>query len=134
MLSYPFRRNEKSFECCVQKVIGSRRDSWTIISFIQQKEEHKGNENNVKVIKEYKKTVQTEISGICKDGLNLLDDALIPSAQKGESTVFFLKMKGYYHRYYAEIDAGNDQKNFALDAYTKASEFAHTTLAPTHTM
>ena len=86
----------------------------------------------MKVIKEYKKTVQTELSGICKDILNLLDDALIPSAQTGESKVFFLKMKGDYHRYYAEIDAGDDQKNCALDAYTKASEIAHTTLAPTH--
>ena len=46
--------------------------------------------------------------------------------------MFFFKMKGDYHRCYAEIDAGKDQKNFALDAYTKASQFAHTTLAPTH--
>ena len=76
--------------------------------------------------------MQTELSGICKDILNLLHDALIPSAQTGGSTVFFFKMKGYYHRYYAEIDAGEDQKKFALEAYTKASEFVHTTLAPTH--
>eukprot|EP00667_Euglena_gracilis_P018294 EG_transcript_19426 len=115
-----------------KNVIGSRRASWRIISSIEQKEEQKGNENNVKVIKEYKKTIQAELSNICKDILNLLDQSLIPSAQTGESKVFFLKMKGDYHRYYAEIDAGDEQKNSALDAYTKASEIANTTLAPTH--
>lgn len=41
-------------------------------------------------------------------------------------------MKGDYHRYYAEIDPGEVQKEAALDAYTKASEIATTTLAPTH--
>lgn len=80
-----------------KNVIGSRRASWRIISSIEQKEEQKvwrkmntqneiwylqqGNENNVKVIKEYKKTIQAELSNICKDILNLLDQSLIPSAQ-----------------------------------------------------
>lgn len=112
--------------------IGSRRASWRIISSIEQKEESKGNDGNVKIIKEYKKTVQKELSEICSDILTLLDTKLIPSAQTGESKVFFLKMKGDYHRYYAEIDAGDAQKDAALDAYTKASDIATTTLAPTH--
>jgi|EP00669_Euglena_mutabilis_P002031 14-3-3 protein epsilon len=112
--------------------IGSRRASWRIISSIEQKEESKGNEANVKVIREYKKTVQKELSEICSDILALLDGKLIPSAQTGESKVFFLKMKGDYHRYYAEIDPGDVQKNAALDAYTKAFDIASSTLAPTH--
>lgn len=113
--------------------IGSRRASWRIISSIEQKEESKGNDAHVQIIKEYKKTVQKELSEICSDVRTLLDTTLIPSAQTGESKVFFLKMKGDYHRYYAEIDdADSTQKEAALDAYTKASEIATTTLAPTH--
>jgi 14-3-3 protein epsilon len=115
-----------------KNVIGSRRASWRIISSIEQKEESKGNENNVKVIKEYKKTVQVELSGICQDILSLLDDALIPEAKTGEAKVFFLKMKGDYHRYFAEIDAGENQKTNALDAYNNASDIANQHLAPTH--
>jgi 14-3-3 protein epsilon len=115
-----------------KNVIGSRRASWRIISSIEQKEEQKGNENHTKVIKDYKKTVQKELSTICEDILGLLDVSLIPSSQTGESKVFFLKMKGDYHRYYAEIDPGETQKTHALDAYTTASEIATTTLAPTH--
>jgi len=115
-----------------KNVIGSRRASWRIITSIEQKEDQKGNENHIKVIREYKKTVQKELSGICEDILQLLDTSLIPNSQTGESKVFFLKMKGDYHRYYAEIDPGEAQKNKALEAYTSASEIATTTLAPTH--
>ena len=39
----------------------------------------------------------------------LLDEHLIKSAQKSESKVFYLKMKGDYYRYLAEISA--DDKN-----------------------
>jgi 14-3-3 protein epsilon len=41
-------------------------------------------------------------------------------------------MKGDYHRYFAEIDAGEVQKNDALGAYREASKIAHESLAPTH--
>lgn len=115
-----------------KNVIGSRRASWRIISSIELKEEQKGNTNNVKVIKDYKKTIQIEFSDICKDILGLLDGSLIPEAKTGESSVFFYKMKGDYHRYFAEIDAGEDQKKAALEAYTEASKIAHESLAPTH--
>ena len=91
-----------------------------------------GNTNNVKVIKDYKKTIQIEFSDSCKDILGLLDGSLIPEAKTGESSVFFYKMKGDYHRYFAEIDAGEDQKKAALEAYTEASKIAHESLAPTH--
>eukprot|EP00994_Dinema_validum_P003940 NODE_1961_length_797_cov_125.951872_g1557_i0.p1 GENE.NODE_1961_length_797_cov_125.951872_g1557_i0~~NODE_1961_length_797_cov_125.951872_g1557_i0.p1 ORF type:complete len:264 (+),score=112.62 NODE_1961_length_797_cov_125.951872_g1557_i0:60-794(+) len=115
-----------------KNIIGSRRASWRIIGSIEAKEEQKGNADHVRLIVEYKKTVQKELSGICDDIINLMEGSLIPAAQTGEAKVFFLKMKGDYHRYYAEIDAGETQKNNALDAYTKASEIATTTLAPTH--
>eukprot|EP00994_Dinema_validum_P000475 NODE_1089_length_1105_cov_86.891098_g288_i1.p1 GENE.NODE_1089_length_1105_cov_86.891098_g288_i1~~NODE_1089_length_1105_cov_86.891098_g288_i1.p1 ORF type:complete len:210 (+),score=44.08 NODE_1089_length_1105_cov_86.891098_g288_i1:352-981(+) len=77
-----------------KNIIGSRRASWRIIGSIEAKEEQKGNADHVRLIKEYKKTVQKELSGICDDIINLMEGSLIPAAQTGEAKVFFLKMKG----------------------------------------
>ena len=133
-----------------KNVIGARRASWRIVSSIEQKEETKGNEGHVTKIKvlspsppplyfsliifpqEYCVQVQTELTNICNDILNILDRHLIPSATTGESKVqcslaffplrvlslfaaadaisfqvFYFKMKGDYWRYLAEFAIGN---------------------------
>jgi len=115
-----------------KNVIGSRRASWRIVSSIEQKEQQKGNDKHVTLIKDYRATIEKELAKICDDILQLLEKSLIPSAETGESKVFFYKMKGDYHRYYAEVAGGNEQKNNALDSYTQASELAKQSLPPTH--
>lgn len=40
---------------------------------------------------------------------NLLDKYLIPKAGNPESKVFYLKMKGDYYRYLAEVASGDDR-------------------------
>lgn len=81
-----------------KNVIGARRASWRIISSIEQKEESRGNEDHVATIKEYRANIETELSKICDGILKLLESHLIPSASAAESKVFYLKMKGDYHR------------------------------------
>lgn len=75
-----------------KNVIGARRASWRIMSSIEQKEDNKGNETNVKRIKEYRHKVETELSNICNDILTIIDENLIPSSDTGESKVFYYKM------------------------------------------
>lgn len=75
-----------------KNVIGARRASWRILSSIEQKEEAKGNEQNVKRIKEYRQRVEDELAKICNDILSVIDEHLIPSSTSGESTVFYYKM------------------------------------------
>ena len=57
--------------------------------------------------------MEKELSDICSSILQLLDDHLIPTASSGESKVFYLKMKGDYHRYLAEFKTGTDRKDAA---------------------
>lgn len=40
---------------------------------------------------------------------SLLDKFLIPKAGNPESKVFYLKMKGDYYRYLAEVASGEDK-------------------------
>ncbi|KAJ4974385.1 hypothetical protein NE237_007559 [Protea cynaroides] len=118
-----------------KNVIGARRASWRIMSSIEQKEESKGNEHNVKLIKGYRQKVEDELSKICNDILTIIDKHLIPSSGSGESTVFYYKMKGDYYRYLAEFKNDQDRKEAAdqsLKGYQGASATANTDLPPTH--
>ncbi|EXB78110.1 14-3-3-like protein D [Morus notabilis] len=118
-----------------KNVVGSRRASWRILSSIEQKEEAKGNEVHAKRIKEYRQKVESELSSICSDIMNVIDEHLIPSATAGESTVFYYKMKGDYYRYLAEFKFGDEKKEAAEQsrkAYETATTTAEAELPPTH--
>ncbi|CAI0447960.1 unnamed protein product [Linum tenue] len=98
-----------------KNVIGSLRAAWRIVSSIEQKEEGRKNEEHVALVKDYRSKVESELSDICASILNLLDSNLVPSAASSESKVFYLKMKGDYHRYLAEFKAGDERKTAAED-------------------
>ncbi|KAM9853760.1 tyrosine 3-monooxygenase/tryptophan 5-monooxygenase activation protein, epsilon polypeptide 1 [Aulostomus maculatus] len=118
-----------------KNVIGARRASWRIISSIEQKDENKVTEQKQQMTTEYRQTVEEELKTICGDILDTLEKHLIPSADAGESKVFYNKMKGDYHRYLAEFATGNSRKEAAensLVAYKSASDLAMTELQPTH--
>ncbi|BFG35567.1 14-3-3-like protein GF14 kappa [Prunus yedoensis var. nudiflora] len=118
-----------------KNVIGSLRAAWRIVSSIEQKEEGRRNEEHVALVKQYRSKVETELSAICAGILQLLEKHLVPSASTGESKVFYLKMKGDYHRYLAEFKNGDERKTAAEDtmvAYKAAQDIALADLAPTH--
>ena len=79
-----------------KNVIGARRASWRIVTSIEQKEESKGNESQVSLIKEYRQKIEAELAKICEDILEVLDEHLIKSAQSGESKVFYHKMFAHH--------------------------------------
>ncbi|ESQ38883.1 hypothetical protein EUTSA_v10001833mg [Eutrema salsugineum] len=118
-----------------KNVIGARRASWRIISSIEQKEESRGNDDHVTTIRDYRSKIESELSKICDGILKLLDTRLIPASANGDSKVFYLKMKGDYHRYLAEFKTGQERKDAAehtLAAYKAAQDIANTELPPTH--
>ncbi|VDM64410.1 unnamed protein product [Angiostrongylus costaricensis] len=92
-----------------KNVVGARRSSWRVISSIEQKTE--GSEKKQQMAKEYREKVEKELRDICQDVLNLLDKFLIPKAGNPESKVFYLKMKGDYYRYLAEVACGEDRSS-----------------------
>ncbi|XP_077213544.1 general regulatory factor 11 [Tasmannia lanceolata] len=118
-----------------KNVIGARRASWRILSSIEQKEETKGNEVNIRRISLYRQRVEDELLKICNDILSVIDEHLLPSSSNGESMVFYSKMKGDYYRYLAEFKSGVARKEAAdqsLKAYQAATNTAATDLPPTH--
>ncbi|KAF6175597.1 hypothetical protein GIB67_002735 [Kingdonia uniflora] len=118
-----------------KNVIGSLRAAWRIVSSIELKEEGRKNEEHVTLVKQYRSKVELELTDVCGGILKLLDAHLVPSATVSESKVFYLKMKGDYHRYLAEFKIGTERKEAAEEtmlAYKAAQDVALADLAPTH--
>ncbi|GAB4844921.1 14-3-3 protein 10 [Ancistrocladus abbreviatus] len=118
-----------------KNVIGSLRAAWRIVSSIEQKEEGRKNDDHVVLVRDYRGKVEAELTDVCDSILKLLDSSLVPSASTSESKVFYLKMKGDYHRYLAEFKVGEERKAAAEDtmmAYKAAQDIALADLPPTH--
>merc|ERR1712150_191480 len=116
-----------------KNVVGARRSSWRVISSIEQKTE--GSERKQQMAKEYREKVETELREICNDVLGLLDKFLIPKASNAESKVFYLKMKGDYFRYLAEVAIGDSRAEVVDDsqkAYQDAYDISKSKMQPTH--
>merc|ERR1712039_1146181 len=76
-----------------------------------------------------------ELNDICGDVLQLLDKHLIAKASNPESKVFYLKMKGDYYRYLAEVAVGDSRNAVVEDsqkAYQDAYDISKSKMQPTH--
>merc|ERR1712025_25756 len=84
-----------------KNVVGARRSSWRVLSSLETKV--MSDERKAGLASEYKKKVEKELTALCETVLNLLKDYLIPNATESEGKVFYMKMKGDYYRYLAEV-------------------------------
>uniref|UniRef100_A0A672QTT5 14-3-3 protein beta/alpha-A-like n=1 Tax=Sinocyclocheilus grahami TaxID=75366 RepID=A0A672QTT5_SINGR len=115
-----------------KNVVGARRSSWRVVSSIEQKTE--GSDKKQQMVKEYREKIEKELKDICNDVLVLLDKYLIPKATPAESKVFYLKMKGDYFRYLAEVAVGEEKTIIgnSQEAYKDAFEISKAEMQPTH--
>ncbi|TNN80263.1 14-3-3 protein beta/alpha-1 [Liparis tanakae] len=116
-----------------KNVVGARRSAWRVLSSIGVKAE--GCEKKQLMVKEYREKVEKELQEICDNVLKLLSDHLIVNSQTAESKVFYLKMKGDYYRYLAEVATG-EKKNATIEssqeAYQAAFDISKTEMDSTH--
>ncbi|KAM8835324.1 14-3-3 protein gamma-1 [Synchiropus splendidus] len=121
-----------------KNVVGARRSSWRVISSIEQKTSAEGNEKNIKMVSDYREKIEKELEEVCKDVLTLLDKFLIPKGGEcgeKESQVFYLKMKGDYYRYLAEVATGDKRAQVVKDSedsYCEAHKISCEAMKPTH--
>uniref|UniRef100_A0A673NGF2 14-3-3 protein gamma-like n=1 Tax=Sinocyclocheilus rhinocerous TaxID=307959 RepID=A0A673NGF2_9TELE len=109
-LNEPLSNEDRNLLSVAYKnVVGARRSSWRVVSSIEQKTAADGNEKKLELVRVYRETIEKELeSSVCQDVLTLLDQYLIKNCDETqlESKVFYLKMKGDYYRYLAEVATG----------------------------
>ncbi|WUR04792.1 14-3-3 domain-containing protein [Vairimorpha necatrix] len=126
----PSARN--SFSVAFKNLVSTRRSSWRILCSEKQKQSTKGMQN-LEHVEEKVKIVEGELLRYCDEVLDMIDNHILiqdinnnPSYNV-EYSIFFLKMKGDYFRYKAEVLKGEESKlvaKLAHDAYSEASEQA----------
>ncbi|XP_062603551.1 14-3-3 protein zeta-like isoform X3 [Saccostrea cucullata] len=120
----PLTNEERNLLSVAYKnVVGARRSSWRVISSIESKTD--SSEKKQVIASAYRTKITEELKNICNDVLDLLEKYLIDeetmkkykdAAASNENTdmkdslVFYLKMKGDYYRYLAEVST-EDEKN-----------------------
>lgn len=128
----PLSNEERNLLSVAYKnVVGARRSSWRVVSSIEQKKE--ATEKAKQQVQAYREKIECELKEICQEVLDILDKNLLPSLKEStergeiESKVFYLKMKGDYHRYLAEVTASDGRENVIKEseqAYNDAFEAA----------
>ncbi|XP_068892100.1 LOW QUALITY PROTEIN: 14-3-3 protein sigma [Aphelocoma coerulescens] len=116
-----------------KNVVGCQRSAWRVISSIEHKTEE--GDDKAQLVNEYREKVEQELNSVCNSVLGLLDKYLIKKEGDPESRVFYLKMKGDYFRYLAEVAAGDDRKSAiekAQKAYREAMDISKKEMQPTN--
>ncbi|XP_043831076.1 14-3-3 protein eta [Dromiciops gliroides] len=137
-LNEPLSNEDRNLLSVAYKnVVGARRSSWRVISSIEQKTVADGNEKKLEKVKAYREKIERELESVCSDVLALLDKFLIKNCNdfQYESKVFYLKMKGDYYRYLAEVAAGEKKSGVVESseaAYKEAFEISKEHMQPTH--
>eukprot|EP00026_Physarum_polycephalum_P013394 Phypoly_transcript_13789.p1 GENE.Phypoly_transcript_13789~~Phypoly_transcript_13789.p1 ORF type:complete len:254 (-),score=60.15 Phypoly_transcript_13789:250-1011(-) len=119
-----------------KNVVGQRRASWRIISSCEQKqgvvtenmgkEEREMKEYLARKCAQYREKIEEELRAICGDMLLIIQEHLLRTESALER-VFFLKMKGDYTTYMAEVSTGPSRAEYARassDAYTQSADEA----------
>lgn len=129
----PLNEEERNLLSVAYKnVVGSRRSSWRVLS---AKLTDDTKENQHKIAAAMKNRVEDELNRLCGDVLKLLNENLIPNPENVQAKIFYLKMKGDYHRYMVEIcgegskrdELSKNAENAYHEAMTIAKEKVSTT-------
>lgn len=113
------------FSIAYKNLAGSRRASWRVLS--AEKVKYKGKEDEKQeIVNEHLEKVENELREICQEAIKIIGKYILSKddiKNSKESSIFFLKMKGDYYRYKAEVEKENELKNSTDEAH-KAYEKA----------
>ena len=105
------------FSMAFKESVSARRRSWRVLCNLEKVEEDKQN-RFLNLIRDYRDRVEKELLKYSEEMLSVLETRLIPSATEinHEAHSYYLKLKGDFYRYIAEVSVG--------DLYTRSCEKA----------
>lgn len=137
------KEEERNFlSVAFKNVVGNLRSSWRNLTQNSQVQNNGDGESDAKILDSYSNCVKNQLLSKCNEVVTLLTDNVVidDKEEKAEQNVFFLKMKGDYYRYMAEVepeqsnlaDGENTHGQNAEAAYERAYKIGKEHLKPTH--
>jgi len=123
------------FSLAYKKAIGSRRTAWRIMTSANYEKTAKFYQIHFERIGVYLAKIEEEMDRIVASIMELLDNYLIPRTSSEVLKVFYLKIKGDYHRYTAEYKTGTTRREAvecALYSYIRAEDISKISFKPYH--
>ncbi len=116
------------FSLAYKNWISARRSSWRILYIEKQKLDDTQTDKLI-ILDKLMRRVKNELLEKCNEVIDIIDKYALPKVSETnvEYNVFFLKMKGDYYRYKAEVLSGEEEKeasNIALQNYLQAKDHA----------
>ncbi|KAM0673554.1 hypothetical protein GVAV_002929 [Gurleya vavrai] len=118
------------FSVAYKNLAGTCRTSWRVLNTELTKQENV-DEKRYNLIKKYMHDTEIKLHAICDDVIKTIDESILqsPNFNDPESQVFFLKMKGDYLRYRAEVceeekEIFNKTSEESKNCYEQAREVA----------
>ena len=121
------KRRRILFQGIYKQVIDSLRAVLYLCTTHHEYEVKEGNEGHILMLEQKKEENCARLLALCKDGIGMIDQYLLPNTVDVESTAFFEKMKGDFYRYVAEFSDESESINAessAEEAYTRALSVA----------
>lgn len=109
---------------CKGQIDGFRK-AWKQIYLAEQKERGKGRDDRTTPLLEYRKHLESKISGQSREIIEIIQKKLITRTNDTAMRGLLFKMTGDYWRYLAEVQRGYDRResaNKALSAYQEAED------------
>ena len=115
-------------------LVGERRNAWRIVSSMEKGYEE--SDFRKKVAHDYRSEIAAEQKSICEEVLFLIESYLLPNTSDFESKIVYLKMKGDYYRYLAEVKEGDETRTQDVKesqgAYEEAYLLSKQQMPPSH--
>ncbi|OHS93593.1 14-3-3 protein sigma [Tritrichomonas foetus] len=105
-----------------KSIISERRESVRIISAAIEKENGDSSSAKLGKLRTMKNKIITEISNICHEFLEILDNKLIPNAVDLVAQLFYTQIRADLFRYLCELGESKDRLSFitnAIETYNK---------------
>lgn len=128
------------FSVAYKNVVGMRRSAWRVMKSVEDRKRDNGDTNAADLARNYKERIETELTKLCNEVLELIEKnhyyvgaGGIDTEKSTEEKVFFLKMKGDYCRYKSEIATGPAREEVVYSArefYQQAMDAANEALEP----